>query len=299
LEATYAKPVWPPEPYSELAHAAWSMERVIADDRSYDVVHAHVPSALAFARMSSVPMVYTLHHDRNSALERYYQRFGHVSAVAISRRQREQHPNFTTVEVVHHGLDPARYPIGPGGPSVAFLGRIARDKGPHTAIDAARAAGLPIQLAGRPHWDDGDYFDAEIAPRLKLPQVSYLGEVGHVAKCKLLGEARALLFPIDWEEPFGLVLVEAMLCGTPVVAFNRGSVSEIINPGITGFFARDVADMAQLLHGPVGQIDRGRCRDHAAARFGRDRMVRDYVRTYERARMRQAEGKRLFAPTRH
>jgi glycosyltransferase involved in cell wall biosynthesis len=287
VEALFLGPSWPPEPYRELAHCSFAIRRILVSAPPYDIIHAHTPALLAFAPYTDVPLVYTVHHADDDGLRDFYQRCPPAQLVAISRRQREllAPEDDPGVAVVHHGLDVTRYPIGPGGDGVVFLGRLAREKGPAVAIDAARAAGLAIRVAGRPHWADGDYYRAEIVPRLATPGVEYVGEVDHRQKCALLGAAQATLCPVDWEEPFGLVLIESMLCGTPVVAFDRGSVQEIVDPGLTGFIVRNVADMTRLLQrGEVTRLDRRRCRDHAARRFGRARMIEDYLAVYEKAR---------------
>ncbi|MCU1277746.1 MAG: glgA4, partial [bacterium] len=200
--------------------------------------------------------------------------------VAISDRQRALMQELADARVIHHGLDPSclRFGGGDGGYCV-FLGRFAREKGPHRAIDAARAAHVPIRIAGAPHWGDSDYFEREIGARLCNPGVTAVGEVGGREKRDLLADACALLFPVDWEEPFGLVMIEAMLSGTPVLAFGRGSVPEIVEDGVTGFVCRDVDEMAARLRA-IAHFDRAACRRRALERWTSARMVRDYVDLY-------------------
>jgi glycosyltransferase involved in cell wall biosynthesis len=201
LHARFDHAVWPPQPYAELDHTSWAVGRILAHPRGFDVVHAHVASALSFASMIAPPMVYTVHHDDGEdyvRLQSLYVR-SRVCFIAISERQRRLMPELAGARVIHHGLDPARYPFGDGrGGYCAYLGRMAPQKGVHVAIDAARAAGVPIRLGGAPHWMDGDYFARELSWRLGLPGVTALGEVGGAAKHALLGGACALLFPIDW-----------------------------------------------------------------------------------------------------
>ena len=285
LRARFATAVWPPDPYAELAHAAFAMQE-IARDQNFDLVHAHVPAALPFAALAGVPMVCTVHHEREPNLTMLYQgRASGATLVAISERQREICGLGSSAAVVHHGVSPGRYPIGRGERGyAAFLGRFAAEKGPHHAIDAALCARVPLELAGCPHWRDVGYIEDEIAPRLRdaAPgQVTFVGEIGGPRKPRFLGSACALLFPIEWEEPFGLVMIEAMLCGTPVLAFSRGSVPEVIDHGVTGFVCRDADEMAAHLTVLArGGFDRAACRARAHARFSAERMVNDYERLY-------------------
>jgi glycosyltransferase involved in cell wall biosynthesis len=283
----FTKAVWPPDPYIEVEHVAWAIGEVIADG-AFDVMHVHCAAALPLARFADVPAVYTLHHDRVDSLTGMYARHPGVQLVAISHRQRELLPELDGVSVVWHGLDPTRHPLGPGGGPPVFLGRLAREKGVHSALEAAGRAGTPLILAGQPHWKDEDYFRSEVEPRMRrLGQaVRWVGEVGHAEKVPLLGQASAFLFPIDWEEPFGLVMIEAMLCGAPVLAFGRGAAPEVIEPGVTGWICEDVETMAERLRALCeGRLawDRARCRARAIERFGRRRMAREYAEVYQRA----------------
>jgi len=283
LHARFDRAQWPPDAYVELDHAAFAVEEILGDSRGFDVVHTHVPSLLAFARMLEVPMVYTVHHDDGSdyvRLQALYRR-SRAHFVAISGRQRELMQELADARVIHHGLDDGCHRFGAGdGGYCAFLGRFAREKGPHVAIDAARAAHVPIRLAGVPHWRDHDYFESEIGARLCKPGVTAVGEIGGKDKRDFLADACALLFPVDWEEPFGLVMIEAMLSGTPVLALPRGAVPEIVEDGVTGFICRDVDEMAARLRA-IDRFDRAACRQRALERWTSARMVRDYVALYE------------------
>jgi glycosyltransferase involved in cell wall biosynthesis len=285
LRHCFATAAWPPHPYLELAHAQFALADIVARDDA-DVVHAHIPSALPFAPTLRCPLVYTVHHDRDEALLEFYRRCraSNIHIVAISRRQSELLGDLDT-EVVHHGLNPTDYPLGRGGSSAVFLGRFDRVKGPHTAIDVARAAGVLIQVAGKSHGDE-PFCRKELNPRLKLRGVEYVGPVAHESKVRLLGGALATLFPADWEEPFGLVPIESMLCGTPVIAFARGALPETVDDAVTGFIVRDCGEMVdrlRALHENPGMFDRGRCRAHVSKRFSASRMAADYLAVYEAA----------------
>jgi glycosyltransferase involved in cell wall biosynthesis len=259
------------------------MQRIAEDE--YDLVHAHSAAALAVTRLvPQTPLVYTLHHVHEPTLSDYYQHFPDVHYVAISADQCRRETGVGRCTVIHHGLDPARYRWTDNpAPYVCFVGRLAREKGPHTAIDAAARAGVPIRIAGEAHAASRDYFRTEVEPRLRSPHVSFLGCIGTAQKVPLLRDARALLAPIEWHEPFGLILIEAMLSGCPVVSFGRGSVPELIEPGSTGFIAGSMEEMADLIRpgGAVDQLDRRRIRARALRRFSRERMLLDYEALYQ------------------
>jgi glycosyltransferase involved in cell wall biosynthesis len=226
-------------------------------------------------------------------------RFPEVYYVAISHDQSRREIQLPRMEVIHHGLDPAKYEWREqAGDYVCFIARFSRVKGPHTAIDIAGAAGTPIRMAGEVHPADAEFARREMEPRLRRDHVTCVGSVGLREKVPLLRDARALLAPIEWNEPFGLALIEAMLSGCPVVAFARGSVPELVEHGVTGFIARDADAMRDLIRpgGPVDSFDRRRCRERAVERFGRDRMVSEYERLYERAASSAVPPTPLIAP---
>lgn len=285
LQSLYDEAVWPPEPFAELDHVSWAMRQIAQG--TYDLVHAHSAVALGLGRLlPRAPLVYTIHHHHVPALSRYYARFPEADFVAISADQCRREVGAEWCTVIHHGLDPARYRWSDRPePYVCFLGRFAPEKGPATAIEAAARAGVPLRMAGSIHPCDQAYAEAEVLPRLDRPGVTWLGPVGMEQKVPLLCRARALLAPIDWNEPFGLVLIEAMLSGCPVVAFGRGSVPELVDHGVTGFVAESPEEMADLIRpgGAVDRLERGRIRESAVRRFNRTRMVADYERVYLRA----------------
>jgi glycosyltransferase involved in cell wall biosynthesis len=242
-------------------------------------VHNHLDfMPLTWSRLVEVPVVTTIHGFSSEAIVPAYRRYdGHVHYVAISDADR--HPDLTYAATIHHGIDPAGFPFSPAPDAdghVLFFGRIHPDKGTHVAIDIARAAGRPIKVAGIVH--DDAYFRQEVEPRLGAG-AEYLGPVGGDRRAGVLGAATALLHPIAFEEPFGLSVVESMLCGTPVIAYPRGSMPEIIDDGISGFLVDDLAGAVAAL-GRIDQIDRGRCHTEALRRFGVNRMVAEYVDVY-------------------
>jgi len=273
---------WPPDPLDDLNHVSWAMREV--QENRFDLVHAHSSSALAFSRViPSVPMVYTLHHVREEKLSGYYQAFRSIHYVAVSADQARREVPLPRMTMIHHGLDPERYQVVemPAN-EVCFIGRFSEIKGPHVAIDVAERAGVPIRVAGEVHPPDREFAEREVLPRLEKPHVTFAGCIGMAEKVPFFRDARALLMPIDWEEPFGLVMIEAMLSGCPVVAFRRGSVPEVVEEGITGFVVEDAAAMAEAIRpgGPLDTFDRLGCRKRAAERFSTARMVRDHEVLY-------------------
>lgn len=289
LRWRFEKAVWPPYESAELRHAAHAWQEITAG--GFDIVHTHQAPSLALSAMArSIRTVYTIHHCRDERYIDLYRDFPHATYIGISRRQVSLAPEVPVEDVILHGLDPDLYDAGRGdGGYVAFLGRLAYEKGPHFAIDAARRAGVPLRMGGGVHPVDTEFFELEVRPRLrdKTGGVEWLGELSHVPKVSLLGGARAMLFPIAWEEPFGLVMIESMLVGTPVIGFPRGSVSEVIEDGVTGYIVRDVDEMARRIR-EIGSFDRARCRARACERWSSLRMAREHEALYERVLSRSA-----------
>lgn len=281
LRAIHPVPIWPPDELAELRHARHAWQEVARELPRFDAVHLNHAAQLSCVGLVGVPAVMTLHHGRDAALTRHYAELASdVSFVAISRRQAALCPELDLRRVVHHGLDPERYPEGDGkGGYVAFLGRFAPEKAPHLAVRSARLAGVPIQLGGVYH-EVAQPYRAVLEPELlRTPGARCLGELGHAQKLELLSGASALLFPITWEEPFGLVMIEAMLMGTPVIAFRRGSAPEVVEEGVTGFLVEDEQEMAARI-ADLPRLDRARCRARARARWSAARMARDYADLY-------------------
>lgn len=298
LEALYPVAQWPPYMLADLNHVSWAIQRAARAD--YDIVHAHSAVALAAARLvPELPLVYTIHHDRDAELSGFYSYFPDVQYIAISADQKRREIGLPRVEVIHHGLDASLFQLAATPRDhVAFVGRLARVKGPHTAIDVAGRAGVPIRVAGEVHPVDRSFGEREVEPRLRLPHVRYLGRIGMRVKVPLLRDARALLVPIEWNEPFGLVLIEAMLSGCPVVAFPRGSVPELVEHGRTGFVVATADEMVEAIRpgGVVDGFDRAACRARALERFSRERMVEDHERLYAWVAGRFGRGSRPLIP---
>lgn len=282
LRWVFAKHCWPPDTTSEEKHVHFAWTDIRAQKTPFDVIHVQQPHSLELAGNLAGRTVLTIHHARSNALVEHYRAFPEVTYVAISARQAALVPELRIARVIHHGLDPAGYRFGNGeGGYCLFLGRLSAQKAPHIAIDAARRAGALLRVAGEAHPDGMKYFERKVKPRLAdTRRVEWLGEAPVSVKLELLRAANALLFPLGWEEPFGLVMIESMLVGTPVIAFARGSAPEVIDEGVTGHLVRDEAEMTYRLK-RIGTLDRKRCRERAIERWSAARMARDYQALYE------------------
>jgi glycosyltransferase involved in cell wall biosynthesis len=261
------------------------MAQVFERADEFDLIHCHVDYlAFPFSRLVSTPTVHTLHGRLDVPhLRLVMSHFETVPLVSISDAQRRplEDLDLAWAGTVHHGLPLDSYPPGAGrGGYLAFLGRISPEKRPDLAIEAAKRAGLPLKIAAKVDPVDRVYFKEEIEPMLAHPLIEYLGEIGERDKAAFLGDAVGLLFPIDWPEPFGLVMIEALACGTPVIARPFGSVPEIIVPGRSGFIADSVEEIAEAAR-HLDRIDRDACRREVEARFSVERMVDGYEAIYQ------------------
>ncbi len=257
----------------------------------FDVIHCHVDYlAFPFDGLTATPTVHTIHGRLDLPhLIPVYRQFSTVPLVSISDAQRAplEPLGVRWAGTVYHGLPVERYAFAPEDRGyLAFLGRIAPEKQADLAIEIARRVGLPLKIAAKVDATDREYFNQVVAPLLDDPLVEFLGEIGEDDKPAFLGGARALLFPIDWPEPFGLVMIEAMACGTPVVARPCGSVPEVVVHGRTGFLASSLVEMAEAVN-RIDEIDRAECRRHVEQRFSVARMAEDYERIYRRLAIRR------------
>ena len=267
----------------ELRHVIHAYEAV----RECDVVHDHtVMGPFHSEHYPGLPVATTIHGPFNEELTDLYRvTADRVPLIAISHAQHRAAPQIPVARVIHHGVEASQFPMGPGtgdaeGPYVLFLGRMADDKGCHRAIQVARAAGLRILMAAkmREAWER-EYFTEKVEPLLG-PDAVYLGEVSHERKLELLAGASALLFPIRWNEPFGMVMIEAMACGTPVLAFPEGAAPEVVTDGVTGFLCDDEDAMVEAL-GRLDQLERTNCRLSVEGYFSTHRMVAEHVELFE------------------
>jgi glycosyltransferase involved in cell wall biosynthesis len=254
-----------------------------ADD--FDLLHFH-DGYLHFSLMRrlAVPRLTTVHGRLDVPnLQRIYRTFPDEPLVSISDAQRAPLPSVDWQGTVHHGLPSNLFSFHPEpGRYLAFLGRISPEKGPEQAIEIARRVGMPLKIAAKVDRVDEAYFASCIKPLLDDPLIEFVGEIDEVQKDRFLGDAAVLLFPVQWPEPFGLVMIEAMACGTPVVAFARGSVPEVMRPGVSGFVVESV-DEATLAVQRALELPRQACRTYFEDRFTAARMADDYVRIYEQA----------------
>jgi glycosyltransferase involved in cell wall biosynthesis len=270
-----------------LPHHLRLMEQVFADLSRFDILHFHTDYVhFPLLRRQPWPSVTTLHGFLSPAdVVPFLEEYPEIPLVSISEAQRQPIDRANWIATIHHGLPEGLHAPGEMQRGyLAFLGRISPEKRLDRAIEVAQRTGVPLKVAARIYPEEEGYFKARIEPLLRKasPLVEFIGEIGGRTKNEFLQGARALLFPIDWEEPFGLVMIEAMACGTPVIAWRRGSVPEIIDDGLTGFVVDDI-DAAVGAVRRVGEIDRHMCRSVFEKRFGLSRMVEQYLAVYTRA----------------
>ncbi len=257
----------------EALHVAHALER----SGDFDLVHNHIDwLPLAFERLARAPLVTTIHGFSGASILPVYQA---SSSALVSISLADRAAGLDYAANVYHGVDSAELPFDSlGGDSLVFFGRIHPDKGTAEAIEIAAAAGRRLVICGIVH--DEAYFRQRIAPLVDGDRVTYLGSVGPLGRAQVLGGAAALLHPISFAEPFGLSVVESMMCGTPVIAFERGSMRELVDPGRTGFLVTNAVEAAKVVDAAAA-LDRAACRAVALERFSVGRMVDDYLRVYD------------------
>jgi len=280
-----------PNCIDQLAHHVLMLEYVFSERRNFDIIHFHIDYLhFPLSRREQIVNVTTLHGRLDiPELAPLYQVFRDMPVVSISDSQRDPLPWANWQGTVYHGLPENQLTFRPGrGEYLAFLGRISPEKGLDEAIKIAQLVGMPLRVAAKIDRADQEYFETCIKSRLHDPLIEFTGEIGYPEKNDFLGDAAALLFPINWPEPFGLVMIEAMACGTPVIAYPRGSVPEIVDDGITGFLVHNAEEAAKAVEG-IAAIERRSCRRRFEERFSARRMSEDYLALYERLVNGQSE----------
>ena len=276
----YERAQWPlrKEDQAELReaeHCSWAVRDALRD---CDVIHINSHLALTCARFADRPFVCTLHHAQQPALRDLYARHPEVDYVSISDFQRSQNP-MPRNRTIYHGIDLSQYRLETRKQSyLSFIGRIAPVKGTHSAITVAQQAGIPLKIAGEVQPEFQEYFERKIKPHLDGKLIEYIGPANLAAKNELLGHSLAMLFPIHWNEPFGLVMVEAMACGTPVLALPGGSVAEVVKEGVSGHICGSVREMARRAQ--ELQFDPAAIRRYVEQHFSVDQMVEQYAALY-------------------
>ncbi len=265
------------------AHHVAMYEQIYNRAHEFDIIHNHNDYAVfSLARRSLTPTVTTLHGRLDIPdLNGVYQEFVDAPLVSISESQRIPFPNVNWQGTVPHGLPENLYTFQEEeGKYLAFIGRISPEKRVDIAIEIAKRVGIPLKIAAKVDAVDQEYFETTIEPLLTDPLIEYIGEIGEGEKDVFLGNAYALLFPIDWPEPFGLVMIEAMACGTPVIARHRGSVPEVMEEGVTGFIINEVEEAVEAVK-KISTLSRKKCREVFEKRFVDSQMASNYVKIYE------------------
>jgi glycosyltransferase involved in cell wall biosynthesis len=281
---TYEHSQWPIQGQGDallkdMDHNSWAVQDAA---QTCDVIHMQTAQGLTCSRFVSVPVVYTIHHPHQTKLSEFYARYPDVHYVAISEFQRNQE-SMPRIRTILHGIDLSQYRLCEQKQQyLSLIGRIAPIKGTHLAIAVAKHAGIPLKIAGDIQPMHREYFEAKIKPHVDGKFIEYIGLADLEAKNELLGNSMAMLFPIKWNEPFGLVMVEAMACGTPVVSLTGGSVPEIVRDGISGYVCHSVSEMAKRVKDI--QISPRALRQYVEENFSLERMVAQYASLYEEAR---------------
>ncbi|WP_407156726.1 glycosyltransferase family 4 protein [Bradyrhizobium sp. STM 3557] len=287
-----------PDVRDAIPHQILLLDKVRERADDFDILHFHIDYLHFPLFQGEAGRTLTTLHGRQDLADHlpFYAHFAQMPLVSISDAQRTPLPRANFVGTVHHGLplELHKPTFEPRGNYLAFLGRISPEKRPDRAIRIARAAGLPLKIAAKVDKADEAYFRDVIAPMLGGPGVEFIGEINESEKSEFLGEAAGLLFPIDWPEPFGLVMIEAMACGTPVLAFRHGSVAEIVEDGITGRIVTSVEEAVQAIPSMLA-LDRRMIRARFEERFSAARMAADYVKLYQKLLRKRPAPERQFS----
>ena len=273
-----------PNCVDQVAHHVLMVEQVMAERENFDLIHFHIDYLhYPASRWLNVPQVSTLHGRLDIPdLQPLYRNYKDMPVVSISDAQRDPLPWVNWQGTVHHGMPIDLFSLYPEpGKYLAFLGRTSPEKGLDKAIEIAKLCDMPLKIAAKVDRVDVEYFKGVIKPLLNHPLIEFVGEIGYPEKIDFLGNAAALLFPIQWPEPFGIVMIEAMACGTPVIAYPRGSVPEVIEDGLTGFIVSDDKEIVEAIRN-VERFNRRNCRKRFEQRFTDVRMAQDYLAIYER-----------------
>ena len=281
VRSIYQESEWPlnGEIFSNLKdanHTFWAVSDAVKD---CDIVHLNNAPGLASSRFADLPFVYTVHHPHEEGLSDFYGYYPDVNYVTISdfQRSQEKMPKMTTI---HHGICVEDYPLRETKQQyLSFIGRFAPVKGPHLAIAVAKRTGIPLKIAGEVQPLFKSYFETEVKPHLDGNFIEYVGEADLQAKNELLGNSMAMLFPIQWNEPFGLVMIEAMACGTPVIALEGGSVPEVVQDGISGYVCENVDHMVERVRNL--SFTPALIRRYAEEKFSVEVMTEKYLRLYK------------------
>lgn len=281
VRSLYPKSEWPlsVETFSNMKdvnHGAWAVADAAKD---CDLLHVNNAPSLTTSRLVDLPFVYTVHHPHEPGLSEFYSYYPQTHFVTISDFQRslESMPRMRTI---HHGIKIDDYPFRETKqPYLSFIGRLAPVKGPHIAIEVAKRTGIPLKIAGEVQPLFKGYYEKEIKPHLDGKFIEYIGQADLAAKNELLGNSMAMLFPIQWNEPFGLVMIEAMACGTPVIALRAGSVPEVVRDGVSGYICENAVQMSERVRNL--EIDPLVVHNHALENFSVEVMVAKYIKLYE------------------
>ena len=284
-----------PQILDPLAPHLVMIEKVFQDAAKYDIIHFHVDYLhFPLSRRTRLPQLTTMHGRLDlPEIEPVYREFHEMPLVSVSDNQREPIPYANWVGTVLHGIPEDVHSLRPyPGDYLVFLGRLSREKRVDRAIEIARRSGMKLRIMGKVDKTDAAFFASAVEPLLDDPLVEFIGEADESAKDELLGNAYALLFPIDWPEPFGMVMIEALACGTPVIAYPNGSVPEVLEDGVTGFLVNSIEEAVEAV-GRVEELDRAKIREVFLERFSVRRMVADYLSIYRRLTSREAHLSRL------